>query len=263
VGPEKHLPKTGERLPHALLPAQVNFLLPLAEGAGGRQRSGREDPGADKPWEALDIYRSTARRRQERWLSTPPRGNRSRFLTIARRNPFRNAGGRPWKDQGGGGRRAPTAGCSMSLQGWGAAPSLLLLLLRGDPAALHRLPPPPARPPLRRGDERQGEAGRGEPRRGLTVRIGVFGGVPRGGEGWRVQQLAPAPLPLSLRGGTQPHACRGGRGQRLKATPSGPTPCARRSRRPRRSAPFVLPPSYGKTHMSRYGRDAPVSLAYL
>lgn len=96
-----------------------------------------------------------------------------------------------------------------------------------------------------------------------------WGSAPGGGEGG-----SSSPLPLPRRGGAHPHAWRkkrrGGHGLRLKITPRGSTPCGRRSQahlspRPPPGAPFPLSCHHltEKTHMSRYGRDALVSLAYL
>lgn len=199
---------------------------------------------------------------------SPSTGSRSRFVTTARQKPARKCGKEPLEGPRRGrgwARRAPAAGCSGCLkgsgapatapaprlarrQGWGAAPRPHPPAV-GEPTARYCLPTPTARPLVCCRDQRQGGAGRGEPRRGLTVRV----------RGWGVQRLAPAPLPLSRRGGAQPHACRakrrGGHRLRLKITPTRSAPCARRCRRgaaaagsrtPRRSAPFVLPPSYGK-----------------
>lgn len=215
AGPEKFFPQTGERLPHILLPAQVNFLHPLAEGAGGKERSVREDPGADKPWEALGIYRSTARIWQEKWLSTSSSGNCSWFLTIVRRNPLTTVGRSHWKDQGEGvgsggapppqdapgASRAGDPRCRpgprlVRRQGWGRSPRPSVGLAPGS-VSPH---PAPARPRVCSRDEKKRQAGRGEPGRGLAVRVRAVGVHPRGGtEGyWRECSSSPLLPCLSL-----------------------------------------------------------------
>lgn len=183
-------------------------------------------------------------------------GNRSWFLTKARKDALRNVGKSHWKDQGNreGGRGAPPPRDDPDASRAGgpcqpprppdspdgkAGVAPLSSVMWAESTALYCGPlppsPPTARPPVCSRDERQGETGRGEPRRGLAVRVRGGGSAPGGGKG--LQPLAPAPPPLSRCGGAQPHACRakwrGGHGLRLKITPTRSTPCARRSRRGR------------------------------
>lgn len=154
-------------------------------------------------------------------------GNRSWFLTTARKDALRNVGKSHWKDQGngeggrgapppqddpdasraGGPRQSPRPPDSPDGKAGGASPSSSVMWLSPLVCIAAPSPPPRPLPGLRSalGTKGRGRRVVGEPRRGLAVRVRGGGSAPGGGKG--LQQVAPAPPPLSHCEGAQPHAC--------------------------------------------------------